>query len=164
MIRLGHITAKTYLMVSLILTAAFVLSFIGEGFSADPQGGSMAAKPPSKTQPVVPQELCPECMPQDHCPECMPSQTKSSKPQPGVPQKPSKSQAQDKGLEGVDVKTKTSVDKQGNTILSSDVSITVKIESLLQKDLEKNLQDFQTGFHKGIVDGLELAKKGGSYG
>ena len=56
MIKLGHITAKTYLMLSLILAATLILSFIGEGFSADPQGGSMPAKPPSNTQPLVPQE------------------------------------------------------------------------------------------------------------
>jgi hypothetical protein len=132
MTRLADITVKSYLMLSLILAAAFVLCFIGEeGFSAEPQGGSMSpAKSPSTTQPVIPQE-------------------------------PAKSQGQG-NVGSVDVKTKTSSDKHGNIILSSDVSTTITIESLVRQDLEKDLKDYQIGFHKGIVDGLELAKKGGS--
>jgi hypothetical protein len=125
MIRLGHITAMVYLTASLILTASIVSSFINEGFSVDPQGGSMPpAKPPSITQPLVPQ--------------------------------PTKNQ--DKI--GPDVKS--SINKQGNIILSSDISNTEKIDTIVLLSLKSDIHDYQIGFFDGYRDGYKLAKNKGS--
>jgi hypothetical protein len=57
---------------------------------------------------------------------------------------------------------KSSVDKQENIILSSDVSSTEKIDTIVLRSLKSDIQDYQTGFFDGYKDGYKLAKNKGS--
>jgi hypothetical protein len=96
----------------------------------------------------------------------------SAEPQQGgsMPAKPSTSTTQQlvppdstkiQSKIGPDVKTST--DRQGNIILSSDISTTENIASISIKSLNADIKDYQIGFFDGYKDGYKLAKQGGSH-